>query len=149
MLTSTTPVALLCLFLWGMSLSSVKADGPRPTCFETYKISQGDTCSTIYAWSGITPSQIESLNPDVQCNSLTPGQFVCLGSYTPACTLNVTATETSCVPIATFYNLTTADFYGLNNNVDSACDNLLIGNPYCVSIADCFYGNTNPYCNGD
>ncbi|KAI0051547.1 carbohydrate-binding module family 50 protein [Auriscalpium vulgare] len=141
-----TPAAFLSLFLWGMSLSSVNADGPRPTCYETYKISTGDSCSTIYSWSEITPSQIQSLNPGIQCNSLTPGQFICLASYTPTCTLNVTATDTSCVPIATFYNLTTAGFYQLNDNVDSACDNLLIGSPYCVSTADCYYGNPDPWC---
>ncbi|KAI0039237.1 carbohydrate-binding module family 50 protein [Auriscalpium vulgare] len=104
------PAVLLSVFLWAMSLTSVKAAGPRATCDELYRISTGDTCSTIYSWSGVTPSKLQSLNPGIQCNSLTPGQSICIASYTPVCTDDVTATGTSCVPIVAASNITIAEF---------------------------------------
>ncbi|KAI0055443.1 hypothetical protein BV25DRAFT_1734520 [Artomyces pyxidatus] len=168
MFASALTAAALSVFVWGLSLTSVNAAGPRSECFgelpsrhpcsngtddisETYRVSSGDTCNTIQSWSGVTVSKLQSLNPGLNCAasmSTMVGHYVCLGTFTPTCTLNETATATSCVPLATAFSLTVSDFYQLNDNVDTACDNLVVGQPYCVSTADCFPGNTDPLCDG-
>ncbi|KAI0265705.1 hypothetical protein BC834DRAFT_970064 [Gloeopeniophorella convolvens] len=140
--------SLATLFVSALTLlSGVRALGPRTQCVETYRISNGDTCSSIGSWSGVTPSQIESLNPGMNCNSvLKANTYICMGSYTPVCTLNETATDTLCDALAAQWEITVDDFVQYNDNVDNNCDNLVVGQPYCVSITGCFPGNTDAFC---
>lgn len=52
---------------------------------------------------------------------------ICPTVFKPTCTLNSTAWETTCNDMAGHYNLTVSDFVLLNDNVDTVCDNLVIG----------------------
>ncbi|KAI0037127.1 hypothetical protein K488DRAFT_81353 [Vararia minispora EC-137] len=131
-----------------LTAALVYADGPRTQCVETYRPTATDTCSSISAWSTVPVSTIQSMNPGMSCSAPMGASTVCLRKFLPTCTLNATAHETTCNDLATYFNLTQSQFVQLNDNVDNACDNLVIGAPYCVSIADCFPGNTNPLCTG-
>ncbi len=55
--------------------------------------------------------------------------------FTPVCTLNATATETTCnYLLKPTTNVTSvAQFVQMNDNVDDKCDNLVIGGPVRVS----------------
>ncbi|KZV67099.1 hypothetical protein PENSPDRAFT_654366 [Peniophora sp. CONT] len=127
---------------------SALAAGPRPECtYEVNTIKPTDTCSTISAWSEVSVSTIESLNPGIECN--TPGMgvsSVCLQQILLPCTLNATAWESTCNDLAGEYQLSTDQFVQLNDNVNAACSNLIAGEPYCVSTAECYPGNHVPYC---
>ena len=48
--------------------------------------------------------------------------------------MNQTATETTCDYLLAQWGLTVSDFVALNDNVDDACDNLVIGQPVCIII---------------
>ncbi|VDB92375.1 unnamed protein product [Peniophora sp. CBMAI 1063] len=126
----------------------VDAAGPRTKCVETYRPTKTDSCASISAWSLIPVSSIQNMNPGVSCNAPMNTPTVCLQQFKPTCTLNSTAWETTCNDQASHFNLSVSDFVLLNDNVDNACDNLQIGNDYCVSTADCFPGNTDPLCSG-
>lgn len=55
--------------------------------------------------------------------------YVRFTAYTPTCYVNQTATETTCNYLLARWELTVADFVALNDNVDDACGNLVIGQP--------------------
>ncbi|KZP28720.1 hypothetical protein FIBSPDRAFT_1039458 [Athelia psychrophila] len=122
----------------------------RPQCDEEYLIHPGETCASITAWDGITSAQIEALNPGVNCSvSLAPlvGHYFCLSSYAAACTHEVTAVKSdTCSSLATTWQTTVAELGLLNDQLDSACDNVVVGGQYCVSTDECFYGNNDPCC---
>ncbi|KAI0246370.1 hypothetical protein BJV78DRAFT_1255408, partial [Lactifluus subvellereus] len=126
----------LCSILTGV----VRADGPRTLC-------TGDTCTSIGQLVGANQSALESMNPGMKCNgALTPGDVMCTKWYTPACTLNQTATSTTCDVLATTWNITVDDFVEYNGQVNNDCNNLVIGNTYCVSIEGCYPGNKDAIC---
>ncbi|KAH9985729.1 hypothetical protein BJV77DRAFT_951593 [Russula vinacea] len=126
----------LCSTLTGLVL----ANGPRTQCTVTYNAPQGANCSAIGLQAGVNQSSIQSINPDVDCGTL------CLQQYTPTCTLNATATSQVCGALAEDWNITSSDFVEYNDNVNATCDNLVIGQPYCVSIDGCYPGNQTPFC---
>ena len=47
--------------------------------------------------------------------------------FTPTCTLSVPADQTTCNDLASAYSLTVPQFVQLNDNVNSACSNLSVG----------------------
>ncbi|KAF7977816.1 hypothetical protein HWV62_2539 [Athelia sp. TMB] len=110
----------------------------------------GDTCASIGAWTGLTASQIEALNPGVNCSvSLAPlvDHLFCLESITPVCTRWVTTLPTdTCASVAAEWEISQDDFTDYNDNLDSNCDNFVPGQQYCVSDIECFLGNDDPYC---
>jgi len=55
--------------------------------------------------------------------------MVCTKQYTPVCTKNATATSTTSDPLTNAWNLTTAAFVLLNDDVDDGGDDLVVGNP--------------------
>ncbi|KAI9448919.1 hypothetical protein F5148DRAFT_689899 [Russula earlei] len=126
----------------------VLAIGPRTQCVEKSVVPQDATCASIEQNIGINRSAIETMNPGVLCNTtLTVGNYLCTKQYTPICTLNETATTQKCDQLAAKWNITTSEFVQYNDDVDDACDDLVPGNPYCVSIDGCYPGNTSPICN--
>ncbi|KAF8470939.1 hypothetical protein DFH94DRAFT_205359 [Russula ochroleuca] len=131
----------LCSTLTGLVL----ATGPRTQCSETYNAPQGATCTSIGEQLGLNPSTIQSMNPGVNCNDLSAGAL-CLKQWTPVCTLNATATSQTCDGLAEKWDITQSDFVNYNDNVNDACSNLVIGQPYCVSIEGCYPGNEDPTC---
>ncbi|KAI0821517.1 hypothetical protein BC629DRAFT_1587771 [Irpex lacteus] len=119
--------------------SLVQAWGPRVQCVETYRPKSTESCQDITAWSAVPVSTIEEYNPGITCNAPINQEVVCLRQFTPVCTLNVTATETTCnYLLKPTTNVTSvAQFVQMNDNVDDKCDNLVIGEPYCVSEDGC------------
>ena len=67
--------------------------------------------------------------------TLSTGASVCTKQYTPACTLNATATNQTCTGLAAKSNITTNAFVQYNDDVDDACGNLTVGQPVggCIS----------------
>jgi hypothetical protein len=65
-------------------------------------------------------------------DALTPGNDVCMAQYLPTCTLNKTATSSTCDGLATTWNITVANFVAYNNNVNDDCNNLVVGDPVRV-----------------
>lgn len=51
-----------------------------PSCRTTF-IKPGDTCWSISSANGITASELQELNPGIDCNALLVGQEVCIGIY--------------------------------------------------------------------
>jgi len=129
---------------------TVASSGPHSECVEEYRVASGDSCNTISAWSGLTASDLEALNPGLNCtNSMSSmvGDELCLRSYTPVCTHDITVqANDTCASIAATWEISEAQLLFLNDNLDSACDNLLIGQQYCVSDIECFLGNDDPCC---
>ncbi|KZP05186.1 hypothetical protein FIBSPDRAFT_967496 [Athelia psychrophila] len=121
----------------------------RPVCVGEYRISPGDSCATITAWSGLTAAEIQALNPGVDCSqSLAPlvGHYFCVDSYVPACTHEVTVlSNDTCGSLETAWQVSEGDLLLLNDQLDDACDNLVVGEQYCVSDIDCYFGNDD-YC---
>lgn len=54
--------------------------------------------------------------------------------YTESCVVNETATETTCNYLLDRWELTVSDFVALNDNVDDACDDLVIGEPVRLTL---------------
>ncbi|KAI9430882.1 hypothetical protein H4582DRAFT_1151783 [Lactarius indigo] len=170
-ISTTTFVSLLAL---ASSLAVVvQATGPRTQCTETYNVPEGETCDTLGALLGANQTAILSMNPGVSCKSLLcfvlfsrsrdlnwdvhlfpttgestlpAGEVLCIKTWDPTCTLNATATDTTCDGLASKWNITQADFINYNDNVNSNCTDLVSGQPYCVSIDGCYPGNTDPIC---
>ncbi|KAF8477975.1 hypothetical protein DFH94DRAFT_75096 [Russula ochroleuca] len=131
----------LCSTLTGLVL----ANGPRTQCSVTYNAPPGANCTSIGEQAGVNQSTIQSINPGTDCNDF-PGGTLCLKQWTPTCTLNATATNQTCDALADVWNITSSDFVEYNDNVNDTCSNLVIGQPYCVSIDGCYPGNDAPFC---
>lgn len=143
-----SPVIFVSVLALASSLAVVvQATGPRTRCIETYDMPQNETCDTLAAKLAANQTEILSMNPGINCNGTLPaGIVLCTRAYTPACTLNATATDTTCDGLASQWNITQATFVGYNDNVNLTCTDLVVGQPYCVSIDGCYPGNTDPIC---
>ncbi|KAI0292840.1 hypothetical protein B0F90DRAFT_222249 [Multifurca ochricompacta] len=148
MLSFSTATHVFTLILCLTLSDIVRATGPRVLCVERYRISQGDTCASIAPQLGLNQSDVESMNPGVNCSSsaLPSGKSLCTRAYTPVCTLNATATQTTCDELAATWEITVNSFVAFNDDVDDACDDLVVGNTYCVSTDGCYPGHTDPIC---
>jgi len=135
-------VLTLCSTLTGLVL----AVGPRTQCIETVRALQGDNCDSFAQQAGVDRSVITSLNPGANCDALQAGDELCTRAFLPLCTLNATATSTTCGGLANQWQITTSDFIEYNDNVNQDCSNLNVGQQYCVSIQGCYPGNTDPVC---
>lgn len=54
--------------------------------------------------------------------------------FTPTCTKEAPATAKTCNDLATEWQLAVSDFVELNDNVDSTCDNLVVGQEVCAFL---------------
>ena len=55
-----------------------------------------------------------------------PNEVLCTKGWQPKCTLNATATDTTCNTLATKWNITQQDFVNYNDNVNDGCTNLVV-----------------------
>lgn len=55
-------------------------------------------------------------------------------SYQPICTLNETATNTTCDGLASQWNISQADFINYNDNVNDNCTDLVVGQPVRIFL---------------
>jgi LysM repeat protein len=60
------------------AITSTLAPVVTPSNCLTYTISNGDSCWSITALSGLTLNQLISLNPTLNCNNLPVGQPICV-----------------------------------------------------------------------
>ncbi|KAN0139696.1 hypothetical protein V8E53_002358 [Lactarius tabidus] len=143
-------ISAVCLSVLAFASSLVvfvQATGPREQCTQTYTVQQGDTCDSLGANTGANQTAILTMNPGISCDgSLPSNKPLCIKSWQPICTLNETATNTTCDGLASQWNITQQDFVSYNDNVNSNCTNLVAGQPYCVSIDGCYPGNTAAIC---
>ncbi|VDC03792.1 unnamed protein product [Peniophora sp. CBMAI 1063] len=128
-------------------IASALAAGPRPTCNTDVKVATTDLCTDIAEKWGTNVTAIQTMNANATCSPSVGIDSVCVRQQTVACTLNETASSTTCDAFLTSYNLTEAQFIQLNNDV-SDCDSLTVGSTYCVSNVYCFPGNTDELCTG-
>lgn len=143
----TFAVATTAAFAAAFGVALIMASGPRSMCVEIYNAKPTDSCATIEAWSGLTTEQLMALNPDLHdCGPPMDVHEVCMRSYTPTCTVWQPATETTCNDLAATWQITVDEFVQLNDDVDDACDDLVVGQDYCVSDSYCYPGQTDPIC---
>ncbi|GJE85421.1 hypothetical protein PsYK624_015000 [Phanerochaete sordida] len=143
----TFAVAASAVFVAAFGVALIVAKGPRSSCVEIYNAKPTDSCASITAWSGVTTDELMALNPDLHdCGPPMDVHEVCLRSYTPTCVVWQPATETTCEGLAAAWQITPADFVALNDDVDDACDDLVVGEQYCVSDTYCYPGQTDPIC---
>ncbi|KAI0292382.1 hypothetical protein BC826DRAFT_438883 [Russula brevipes] len=144
-ITSTTLISALALCSTLTSL--VLATGPRTQCTVKYLIPDSATCDSIEQEAEVNRTVLENMNPGIKCDgTLTPGDHVCTMQYTPNCTLNDTATSQTCDELAAKWNLTVTRFVEYNDDINDSCNDLVVGDPYCVSIDGCYPGNTDEVC---
>ncbi|KAF8272635.1 hypothetical protein EI94DRAFT_1697326 [Lactarius quietus] len=119
------------LFVLASSLAVfVQANGPRPQCTVTYTVPQDETCDSLSAKISADQSTILAMNSGISCDGTLPAnQVLCVKSWQPTCTLNETATSTTCDGLASEWNITSSDFVDYNDNVNDDCTNLVVGQP--------------------
>lgn len=145
-------VAISAVFVSVLALASslvvfVQANGPRIQCTESYTVPEGETCDSLGASVGADQTAILTMNPGISCEGTLPSnEPLCIRGWQPICTLNETATNTTCDGLASQWNITQPDFVNYNDNVNDNCTNLVVGQPYCVSIDGCYPGNTAAVC---
>ncbi|KAH9992904.1 hypothetical protein BJV77DRAFT_1000571 [Russula vinacea] len=138
MLSMSTAYLVSALALCSTLTGLVLATGPRTQCSVKYTVQQGANCTSVGQDADVDPSTIQSMNPGINCNDLSAGSL-CLRQWTPVCAINATATSQTCDSLAEKWNITPSIFVNYNDNVNDACSNLVIGQPYCVSINACDY----------
>ncbi|KAG2420067.1 hypothetical protein HFD88_004865 [Aspergillus terreus] len=134
--------------------------GVPDTCNKWHLLKNGDTCTAIAAQYKMTLRQFYAYNPSInaQCSNTRAAFAVCVRVWeepevptpTPTTTSTgppgPTGTGTSpicakwhllvkgdtCDSIAAKYGILVSRFRQLNRSVNSACDNMVVGNAYCV-----------------
>ncbi|KAH9048734.1 hypothetical protein EDB84DRAFT_1556739 [Lactarius hengduanensis] len=106
----------------------VQATGPRTLCTETFDVPEGETCDTLGALLGANQTAILTMNPGISCEGTLPaGEVLCIKTWQPTCTLNATATDTTCDGLASKWNITQVDFVNYNDDVNGNCTDLVSG----------------------
>ncbi|CAI7783946.1 unnamed protein product, partial [Closterium sp. NIES-54] len=112
-------------------------------CVVPYTIVQGDTCASIATIFGVTQAYLNVVNPDLECNTLTPGQQICVQTGTPqvqSCTnyYTVSPGETcNDVMINTYPPISASQLYQYNPGLICTSDTSqrLVGQAVCVDSA--------------
>ena len=128
--------------------SPVVATASVASCTNYYQVNSGDTYASIASKCSISVQTLCSLNPSINCQSLTPGQYIriCNGSSQQSAVATTTTTITptasctnyytvcsmdNCANIAYAFNMTVSDLYSLNAGLN--CQSLTAGQKLCVS----------------
>lgn len=131
-------------------------------CSQYYTVASGDTCSAIDTTFGITFTQFQTWNPEVNeaCSNIQVGLAYCVastggssssgppsnvatGTITDGCTQYYTVVSgDSCSAIDTTYSITFAQFRTWNPEVDENCSNIQVGEAYCVASTNTGSGGT-------
>ena len=134
--------------------------GTTSQCGRYYEAQSGDYCQQISLNNSISVSLFEEINPSINadCTNLNPGFYYCVfptedwnvtGNASPTVTVSAPAPTPSgttgtcfvwhtvvsgdgCAKIDQEYNITFAQLQNWNPSLDASCDNLLLGEAYCV-----------------
>ncbi|KAK1583059.1 hypothetical protein Q3G72_020670 [Acer saccharum] len=55
----------------------------KASCEKVYVVRSGDTCTAITQMFKLSPVTFDSINPNLNCNELSPGQWICVSPYLP------------------------------------------------------------------
>ncbi|TFK69201.1 hypothetical protein BDN72DRAFT_624535 [Pluteus cervinus] len=134
------PLLLVSLFL-SLAGTSLAADCKFSTVGSPYS-----TCYDIATAAKITTAQLTSFNPGLNCNTIVPGQRLCISSGTlpdttpkpnpdGSCATYTPVAGDYCAIIATKYGITTDKIEQFNKNTYKwkGCAALAVGMPICVS----------------
>ncbi|KAF9873538.1 hypothetical protein CkaCkLH20_08997 [Colletotrichum karsti] len=136
--------------------------GAASNCNKWYKITSGDTCDVVATKNGITVTQLRSWNTQINtsCSNLWADYYVCTGVPGAAPTTTTTTTAPpapsnspalpgavsncnkwykiasgdTCDVLAGKNAITVAQLYRWNTQINSSCNNLLLGYYACVGI---------------
>nr|VWO96649.1 LysM domain-containing protein [Ganoderma boninense] len=106
------------------------------SCTRTYTVKEGDWCDTISAANNVSTYQLAAVNPSVDdlCDNLEVGQNLCLGTEDEDCTnTHVVEANDTCDDLYNTYGLNATILYNNNPQLNSACDNMYIGEVICVA----------------
>ncbi|KAF9047715.1 hypothetical protein BJ165DRAFT_1118997 [Panaeolus papilionaceus] len=139
---------------------AISANVNTTTCAEYYTIASGDSCTSIEDSFALTNAQFLALNPGVnaQCTNIILGEAYCVfsifggsagptpigppanvapGTITTNCTGYYTVVSgDSCGAIESKFNITSALFLAMNPEVSSTCNNIVIGEAYCIGTSN-------------
>ncbi|KAJ7058345.1 hypothetical protein C8F01DRAFT_1059773, partial [Mycena amicta] len=131
---------LAALLLASIAVSASPLE-PRQSCSSTYTVVSGDTCFLIEGSTGISDSQLHSLNPSINsgCTNLQIGQVLCLSSGTSTSppsgdcgnTYDVVSGDT-CSAIESKTGVSDSTLHSLNPSINSGCTNLQVGQVLCL-----------------
>ncbi|PPQ88423.1 hypothetical protein CVT25_011225 [Psilocybe cyanescens] len=138
-------------------------------CSVYYTVQSGDFCGKIDDQFGITLTQLLTWNPEIdsECTNIQIGLAYCVsgpgatgststtstpapsptasGTITVGCTEYYTVVSgDSCPAIESKFSITFAQFQQWNPEVDTACDNILVGFQYCVAGPTTSSSSTTP-----
>ncbi|CAJ2505398.1 Uu.00g127920.m01.CDS01 [Anthostomella pinea] len=135
----------------------ITRQGYVSTCTSTYNVLSGDACFVIIDkfHSQFSLADFYSWNPEVDsnCSNLFPGETVCVGvngtaTPLPACPSPVkpglvtdcddcytVVDGDTCGAIATTNDITLAEFYSWNPDLDNECLTLEVDYNYCVGVS--------------
>eukprot|EP00475_Leptophrys_vorax_P004277 TRINITY_DN12550_c0_g3_i1.p1 TRINITY_DN12550_c0_g3~~TRINITY_DN12550_c0_g3_i1.p1 ORF type:complete len:968 (+),score=15.40 TRINITY_DN12550_c0_g3_i1:305-2905(+) len=141
------------LFASGTTIVIRNATSANATlaCVTPYTVASGDTCASIASFFNITQPKLISLNPDLECGALTPGQQLCLEQGTPQalqCTNYYTVNPgETCADITINADppITADQLYQSNPGLICSSDGSqrLVGQDICVDsavVGACYYG---------
>ncbi|KAF7368297.1 Glycoside hydrolase family 18 protein [Mycena venus] len=108
-------------------------------CAQTYTVVSGDTCSGIETKTGVSDTQLHTLNPAINsgCTNLEIGQILCLEAGTggdSGCTQTYTVVSgDTCSGIEATTGVSDTQLHALNPAINSGCTNLSVGQILCLS----------------
>ena len=96
-----------------------------------YTVKQGDYCAAIAAANGVSLDALEAANPSKNCNSISPGQQLCIP---PQCSGNyyTVAQGDYCGTIASAGGVSLTALIAANPGINAACSNLQVGELLCI-----------------
>jgi len=107
------------------------------TCTRNYTVQIGDICDGISAAQNVSTYQLAIVNSgiiDSNCTNLQPGSTLCLGWAGEDCdTTYVVQAQDTCDAITAAYGINATLLYGNNPQIDSACDNIYVGEVLCIA----------------
>ncbi|KAJ7244643.1 hypothetical protein B0H12DRAFT_981985, partial [Mycena haematopus] len=96
-------------------------------CAQTYTVVSGDTCSTIESKTGISDTQLHSLNPSINsgCTNLSIGETLCVSGSSSQCSQTYTVVSgDTCAGIESKTGVSDAQLHALNPAINSGCTSM-------------------------
>lgn len=107
------------------------------SCTRSYTVKAGDYCDLISAANKASTWQMAVLNSDAvknDCNSLQPGQNLCIGSQGQDCqTVHVVQAGDTCSAVVAKAGINMTMFISNNPQINADCTNMYIGEVMCVA----------------
>lgn len=85
-------------------------------CNKEHALIQGSTCTSLALTHSISITHLKTINPFINCTSLTIGFNACITD--PSCAGPIVKSEKSCLDIASFWGMTLDRLIFLNLNLD-------------------------------